>query len=64
MFYVRYATVSNRLHAARSRISEIKSALVNCKELLHYKRDDLKRHWLEGVKQKHILVRTEIENDN
>ena len=37
-----YARVSNRLANARSRVAEIKSGLVACKELLHYKRDDLK----------------------
>ena len=37
-----YARVSNRLANARSRVAEIKSGLIACKELLHYKRDDLK----------------------
>ena len=26
-----------------------------CKELLHYKRDELKKLWLDGVEQKHVL---------
>ena len=47
--------MSNRLSVARARISEIKSGLISCKELLHYKRDDLKRHWLDGIEQKHVL---------
>ena len=50
-----YARVSNRLTAARARVRAIKGALTACKELLHYKRDDLKKHWLEGVQQKHVL---------
>lgn len=47
--------MSNRLTLARSRVAEIKADLKSCKELLHYKRDDLKKHWLEGVEQKHVL---------
>ncbi len=50
-----YARVSNRLAVARNRVSEIKAGLIACKELLHCKRDELKRHWLGGVEQKHIL---------
>ncbi len=50
-----YARVSNRLNNARARVAEIKAGLVACKELLHYKRDDLKKHWLDGVEHKHIL---------
>ena len=50
-----YARVSNRLTLARARTREIKSSLLACKELLHYKRDDLKKHWLDGVQQKHAL---------
>ena len=29
--------------------------MLACKELLHYKRDELKKLWLDGVEQKHIL---------
>ena len=42
-----YARVSNRLANARSRVAEIKTGLVACKELLHYKRDDLKVSLIE-----------------
>ena len=33
----------------------MRESLVACKELLHYKRDELKKLWLDGVEQKHVL---------
>jgi len=27
----------------------------NCKTLLHYKRDELKKLWLDGVEHRHVL---------
>jgi exocyst complex component 4 len=33
----------------------VKESLKACKELLHYKRDELKKLWLDGVEQKHVL---------
>lgn len=50
-----YSRVNRRLTTSSKRIKEIKSSLVACKELLHYKRDELKKLWLDGVEQKHIL---------
>ena len=50
-----YARVSNRLNASRSKVKKVKETLLACKELLHYKRDELKKLWLEGVEQKYIL---------
>ena len=38
-----YAKVNNRLSSSRSRVKAIKERLVSCKELLHYKRDELKK---------------------
>jgi len=51
-----YSTVSSRLHKARTKLSVVKESLIACKELLHYKRDELKKLWLEGVEQKHVLM--------
>ena len=42
-------------HRSRSKLSTVRESLVACKELLHYKRDELKKLWLDGVEQKHIL---------
>ena len=50
-----YARVNNRLSTSRAKIKDIKASLNACKELLHYKRDELKKLWLDGVEQKHIL---------
>ena len=50
-----YSTLSSRLFKARNKLSSVRESLVVCKELLHYKRDELKKLWLDGVEQKHIL---------
>ena len=50
-----YAKVNNRLALSRGKVKDIKASLQNCKELLHYKRDELKKLWLDGVEQKHVL---------
>ena len=47
--------MSGRLHKARTRLTGVRESLVACKELLHYKRDELKKLWLDGVEQKHVL---------
>ena len=51
----RYAAVSNRLSTSRTKIKSVKGSLIACKELLHYKRDELKRLWLDGVEHRHVL---------
>ena len=50
-----FVQVSGRLHKARTRLTGVRESLVACKELLHYKRDELKKLWLDGVEQKHVL---------
>ena len=50
-----YAKVNNRLTASRTRVKAIKERLTSCKELLHYKRDELKKLWLDGVEHKYVL---------
>ena len=50
-----YAKVNNRLTASRTRVKTMKEKLVSCKELLHYKRDELKKLWLDGVEHKYVL---------
>jgi len=50
-----YSTVSGRLNTARNKLTNLKESMLACKELLHYKRDELKKLWLDGVEQKHIL---------
>ena len=50
-----YSTLSSRLHKSRTKLTTVRESLVACKELLHYKRDELKKLWLDGVEQKHVL---------
>ena len=50
-----YAKVNNRLTASSTRVKAMKERLVSCKELLHYKRDELKKLWLDGVEHKYVL---------
>ncbi len=51
----RYAAVSNRLTTSRAKVKAVKESLIACKDLLHYKRDELKRLWLDGVEHRHVL---------
>ena len=39
---------------SREKIKKIKDDLSSCKTLLHCKRDELRRLWIEGVEQKTI----------
>ena len=51
----KYAALSNRLTTSRAKLRSVKDSLIACKELLHYKRDELKRLWLDGVEHRHVL---------
>ncbi|XP_040565491.1 exocyst complex component 4 [Lepeophtheirus salmonis] len=51
-----YATVSRQIGVARRNMRKVKSELIACRQLLHYKRDELKRLWLDGFEQKHVLL--------
>ena len=50
-----YENVSGRITATRARMRTVRENLVNCKMLLHCKRDELKKLWQEGVEHKHML---------
>ncbi|KAH3789524.1 hypothetical protein DPMN_167704 [Dreissena polymorpha] len=39
---------------SRTKIKNIKEDLSSCKTLLHCKRDELRKLWIEGVEQKTI----------
>lgn len=41
---------------AREKIKKIKDDLSSCKTLLHCKRDELRRLWIEGVEQKTMVA--------
>lgn len=50
-----FSRISNRVNVSREQIQSIKEKLKNCKMLLHCKREELKKLWLEAVEQKQVL---------
>lgn len=58
-----FSKISSRISASRSKVQCIKEKLTTCKTLLHCKRDELKKLWLESVEHKHVLqLLEEIES--
>lgn len=51
-----YGKASARISDTRSRIAVVKGQLAACRVLLHCKRDELKKLWLEGVEHKEVLL--------
>ncbi|KAK7863550.1 hypothetical protein R5R35_011175 [Gryllus longicercus] len=50
-----FAKLSARVTLSREKIHAVKENLQACKMLLHCRRDELKKLWLEGVEHKHVL---------
>lgn len=50
-----FAKLSATVTASREKILAVKENLLACKQLLHCRRDELKKLWLEGVEHKHVL---------
>lgn len=50
-----FSKISTRLHSSKDRVQGVREKLVTCQQLLHCKRDELKRLWLESVENKHVL---------
>lgn len=50
-----FAKLSASVTASREKILGVKENLLACKQLLHCRRDELKKLWLEGVEHKHVL---------
>lgn len=50
-----FAKLSATVTASREKILAVKENLQACKMLLHCRRDELKKLWLEGVEHKHVL---------
>lgn len=50
-----FSKISTRLHSSKDRVQGVREKLVICQQLLHCKRDELKRLWLESVENKHVL---------
>lgn len=58
-----FSKISSRISASRDKVQGIKEKLATCKMLLHCKRDELKKLWLEAVEHKHVLqLLEEIES--
>lgn len=51
-----FGKVSSRLTASREKIRLVKHNLENCKLLLNFRREELKRLWLEEIEHKHALL--------
>lgn len=58
-----FSNISTRVTTSREKITAVKEKLTTCKMLLHCKRDELRKLWLESVEHKHILsMLDEIES--
>ncbi|XP_057377768.1 exocyst complex component 4-like isoform X2 [Daphnia carinata] len=51
-----YSKASVSINEARTRIAMVKGQLAACRGLLHCRRDELKKLWLEGVEHKQVLL--------
>ncbi|XP_052228593.1 exocyst complex component 4-like isoform X2 [Dreissena polymorpha] len=49
-----FSDISDKVNESRTKIKNIKEDLSSCKTLLHCKRDELRKLWIEGVEQKTI----------
>ncbi|CAH1783447.1 unnamed protein product [Owenia fusiformis] len=50
-----YSGIEQRITASRGRIKSVKESLQSCKNLLHCKRDDLRKLWIEGIEHKTVV---------
>uniref|UniRef100_A0A4W3IQQ7 Exocyst complex component Sec8 n=1 Tax=Callorhinchus milii TaxID=7868 RepID=A0A4W3IQQ7_CALMI len=58
-----YQSITERITSSRNKIKVVKENLLSCKMLLHCKRDELRKLWIEGIEHKHVLnLLDEIEN--
>ncbi|KAM4748552.1 exocyst complex component 4 [Rhinophrynus dorsalis] len=58
-----YQSITECITNSRNKIKQVKENLLSCKMLLHCKRDELRKLWIEGIEHKHVLnLLDEIEN--
>ncbi|XP_048466150.1 exocyst complex component 4 isoform X2 [Rhincodon typus] len=58
-----YQSITERITSSRNKIKQVKENLLSCKMLLHCKRDELRKLWIEGIEHKHVLnLLDEIED--
>ncbi|XP_052772519.1 exocyst complex component 4-like isoform X2 [Mya arenaria] len=51
-----FSDISDNVNESREKIKHIKEDLSSCKTLLHCKRDELRKLWIDGVEQKTIAA--------
>uniref|UniRef100_A0A8C4QM51 Exocyst complex component Sec8 n=1 Tax=Eptatretus burgeri TaxID=7764 RepID=A0A8C4QM51_EPTBU len=51
-----YNSITERIDTSRCKIAQVHENLLSCKSLLHCKRDELRKLWVEGVEHKHVLT--------
>ncbi|XP_070541139.1 exocyst complex component 4-like isoform X2 [Ptychodera flava] len=51
-----FSGISARITNSREKLATLKENLTSCKALLHCKRDEIRKLWLEGVEHKHVLA--------
>ncbi len=51
-----YSKAAARISDTRTQIAMVKGQLAACRGLLHCRRDELKKLWLEGVEHKEVLL--------
>uniref|UniRef100_UPI00358E73C9 exocyst complex component 4-like n=1 Tax=Myxine glutinosa TaxID=7769 RepID=UPI00358E73C9 len=51
-----YNSITERIDTSRCKIAQVRENLLSCKSLLHCKRDELRKLWVEGVEHKHVLA--------
>lgn len=49
-----FSQLSSRITTSQEKVRAVKENLMSCKNLLHCKRDELKRLWVEGIKFKNL----------
>lgn len=58
-----YSKISSNLVLSKTKLKEIREKLITCQQLLHCKRDELKKLYLESMENKFILeLLDQVEN--
>ena len=51
-----FTQLSSRITSSQEKVKSVKENLMSCKNLLHCKRDELKKLWVEGIKFKTVTA--------
>ena len=58
----RFGEIGGGITSARARMAEVKEKLVQCKQLLHCRQDELRSLWVEGIEHKKTMKLLEYVN--